>query len=183
MRYGYHLVTDCLKANQGKKSHKDVEATIIHHFNTYTSITATKAKPFTDDTQAYIAAPRSTSQWPGTGFSTMSRLPSLWGSPTRSSSIVLPLATSRARESTITSAKQAEDQKHAKYDAICAATGSIFSPFALETTGGHGACTAAVLFLFTKQLRFSGLPADVLVWKVKNDISFALAGASDYKSP
>ena len=44
MRYGYHLhhvlVTDCLKANQGKKSHKDVEATIIHHFNTYTNITA-----------------------------------------------------------------------------------------------------------------------------------------------
>jgi hypothetical protein len=30
VRYGYHLhhvlVTDCLKANQGKKSHKDVEA-------------------------------------------------------------------------------------------------------------------------------------------------------------
>jgi hypothetical protein len=93
---------------------------------------------------------------------------------------VLPLATSRARESTITGAKQAEDQKHAKYDAICAATGSIFSPFALETTGGHGAWTAMVHFLFTKQLRFS---ADVLVGKVKNDISFALAGASDFKSP
>ena len=35
MRYDYHLVTDCRKANQGKKLHKDVEATIIHHFNTY----------------------------------------------------------------------------------------------------------------------------------------------------
>jgi hypothetical protein len=45
VRYGYHLVTDCLKANQGKKSHKDVEATIIHHFNTYTHITATKPTP------------------------------------------------------------------------------------------------------------------------------------------
>jgi hypothetical protein len=45
-------VPDCLKANQGKKSHKDVEATIIHHFNTYTSIMATKAKPFPDGTQA-----------------------------------------------------------------------------------------------------------------------------------
>ncbi len=45
MLYGYHLVTDCLKANQGKRSHKDVEATIIHHFNTYTRITATKPKP------------------------------------------------------------------------------------------------------------------------------------------
>ncbi len=54
MRYGYHLVTDCRKANQGKKSHKDVEATITHHLNTYTSITATKAKPFSNGTQADI---------------------------------------------------------------------------------------------------------------------------------
>ena len=54
MRYGYHLVPDCLEANQGKKSHKDVEATITHHFNTYTSIMATKAKPFPDGTQADI---------------------------------------------------------------------------------------------------------------------------------
>jgi hypothetical protein len=54
VRYGYHLVTDCRKANQGKKSHNDVEATIIHHFNTYTSITASKAKPFTNDKQADI---------------------------------------------------------------------------------------------------------------------------------
>ncbi len=33
VRYGYHLVTDCRKASQGNKSHKDVEATIIHHLN------------------------------------------------------------------------------------------------------------------------------------------------------
>ena len=51
VRHGNHLVTDCLKANQGNKSHKDVEATIIHHFSTYTSITATKTKPFPDGTQ------------------------------------------------------------------------------------------------------------------------------------
>jgi hypothetical protein len=44
--------TDCLKANQGKKSHKDVEATIIYHFDT--NITATKAKPFPDGKQADI---------------------------------------------------------------------------------------------------------------------------------
>ncbi len=50
VRYGYHLVTD--QANQGKKSHKDVEATIIHHLNTYTNITAIKAKPFPDGKQA-----------------------------------------------------------------------------------------------------------------------------------
>jgi hypothetical protein len=52
VRYGYHLrhvlVTDCRKANQGNKSHKDVEAVIISHLNTHTSITASKAKPFSD---------------------------------------------------------------------------------------------------------------------------------------
>ncbi len=50
------------------------------------------------------------------------------------------------------------------------------SPFALETTGGHGASTTAttVSFLFAKQLRDSGLPADVRVGKLKKDISFAL---------
>ena len=52
VRYGYHLAIDCLKANQGKKPHKDVEATIIHHFNTYTNITATRPKPFPDGKQA-----------------------------------------------------------------------------------------------------------------------------------
>jgi hypothetical protein len=34
VRYGYHLLTDCLAANQGNKSQQDVEATIIHHLNT-----------------------------------------------------------------------------------------------------------------------------------------------------
>ncbi len=46
VRWGWHLVTNCLKAKQGKKSHKDVESILIHYFNTYTHITATKAKPF-----------------------------------------------------------------------------------------------------------------------------------------
>ncbi len=54
MRYGYHLVTDCVKANQGNKSHRDIEVTLIHHLNTYTSITASKAKPSPDGTQADI---------------------------------------------------------------------------------------------------------------------------------
>ncbi len=40
VQYGYHLVADCRKANQGKKSHNDVEATIILHLHTYKSITA-----------------------------------------------------------------------------------------------------------------------------------------------
>ena len=68
---------------------------------------------------------------------------------------------------------RAEKLRHDTYDAICAATGSHFSP-ALETTGGHGASTATVYFLFTEQLCDSGLPAGVLVGKLKKDISFAL---------
>ena len=48
------------------------------------------------------------------------------------------------------------------------------SPFALETTGGLGASTTTVYSLLAKQLRDSGLPADVLVGKLKKDISFAL---------
>ena len=34
------------------------------------------------------------------------------------------------RNDVLTRAKRAEEAKHLKYDAICAATGSIFSPFA-----------------------------------------------------
>ena len=75
------------------------------------------------------------------------------------------------RNDNLTSAKRAEERKHAKYDRICTATGSIFSPFALETTGGHGASTLASVYhrylLLTKQMRDSGLPADVLVGKLK----------------
>ncbi len=64
------------------------------------------------------------------------------------------------RNDVLISAKRAEERKHAEYDAICAATGSIFSPFALETTA----------LLLTKQMRDSGLPADVLMGKLKKDI-------------
>jgi hypothetical protein len=78
------------------------------------------------------------------------------------------------RNDVLTSAKRAEERKHTKYDAICAASGSVFSPFALETTGGHGASTASVYFLFNKHMRDSGLPADVLLGKFKKDVSFAL---------
>ncbi len=56
------------------------------------------------------------------------------------------------------------------------------SPCVLETTGGHGAFTATVYMLFTKQLRVSPLPADVLVGKLNKDISFALRGGNDCPS-
>ena len=67
----------------------------------------------------------------------------------------------------------AESKKHVKYDNLCAAAGTIFQPFALETTGGHGASTKAV-YLFNKHLRDSGVPGEALKRKLKKDISFAL---------
>ena len=39
------------------------------------------------------------------------------------------------RNDVLTSAKRSS-RKHTKYDAICAATGSVVSPFKLETTAG-----------------------------------------------
>ena len=58
MRYGYRLMTDCLEAKQGEKPHNDVEATIIHYFNTLTSMTATKAKPCPDGKRGGILLSR-----------------------------------------------------------------------------------------------------------------------------
>ena len=45
----WHLVTNCPKANQGKKSHNDVEAVLMNHINNHTHMTATKAKFFPGD--------------------------------------------------------------------------------------------------------------------------------------
>ena len=56
------------------------------------------------------------------------------------------------------SAVWAESKKHAKYDNLCAAAGTTFSPFALETMGAHGASTKTIYYLFTKHLRDSGVP-------------------------
>jgi hypothetical protein len=183
VRYGYHLVTDCLKANQGKKSHKDVEATIIHplqHLHQH------------HGDQAQALPGRQVSGHPPlrSHHHRQPRGPEL--APRRHVNqphgVTNQEFINRAafghqagpgehdpRNDVLTSAKRAEERKHAKYDNICALTGSIFSPFALETTGGHGASTASVYYLFTKQMRDSGLPADVLVNKLKKDIiSFAL---------
>ena len=55
------------------------------------------------------------------------------------------------RNDVLTSAKRAEDLKHRKCDPS-ARQRVHCSPFAHETTGGgHGASTATVYFLFTKQ--------------------------------
>jgi hypothetical protein len=44
------------------------------------------------------------------------------------------------RNRALVSAAWAEARKHLKYDNPCMAAGTIFQPFALETTGGHGEC-------------------------------------------
>jgi hypothetical protein len=100
---------------------------------------------------------------------------------------VLPSTTSRARANTIlaltSSPAPSARRSNTASTTPPAATGSNFSPFAFETTGGHEAYTATMYVLFAKQLRDSGLPADVLVGKLKKDISFAPPGhdcPSDY---
>ena len=182
VRYGWHLATDCRKANQGKKSHKDVEWTIIHYFNTYTSITATKAKPFPGGKQADILLSGITTIDNPAGRNWYLDVTSTNPMGVTNQEFISRAELGRQpgpgehdpRNDVLTSAKRAEERKHTKYDAICAATGAVFSPFALETTGGHGASTASVYFLFNKHMRDSGLPADVLLGKFKRDVSFAL---------
>jgi hypothetical protein len=62
------------------------------------------------------------------------------------------------RKKALVSAAWAEARKHLKNDNLCEAAGTFFQPFALETTGGHGAWSNAVYYLFTKHLRDSGVP-------------------------
>ncbi len=141
MRYGYHRMTDSLKANQGNKSHMDVEATIIYHFNTYTSIT--EANPFPYSKRAEILF---------SGITTIDTPAARnWLLDATSTNFFrvtnqefIKQGKHDPRNDVLTSAKRAEERKHAKYDAICAATGSIFPPFALERMGGHDASTASV---------------------------------------
>ncbi len=69
------------------------------------------------------------------------------------------------RNDVLISAKRAEKRKHTKYDAICAATGSVLPPFALETTGGHGASAASVYFLLKKQIARLGSAGGRAAWQ------------------
>jgi hypothetical protein len=183
LRFGWHLVTDCRKANHGKKSHKDVESILIHYFNTYTHITATKAKPFANSNMVAdillsgittIDNPTAkdwhidvTSTNPmGATNQDLKNRTALGHQPDPSEH--------DPRNNILVSAGWAEAFKHNKYDNLCKAAGTIFSPFALETTGGHGASTKAVYCLFNKHLRDSGVPGEALKRKLKKDISFAL---------
>ncbi len=74
-------MTNCHKANQGKEAHRDVESILIHYFNTYTHITATKAKPF-PNTSSFRASRPSTTRPSRTGIST-SPPPTPWALPTK----------------------------------------------------------------------------------------------------
>ncbi len=153
MRYGYHLVTDCPKANQGKKSRKDVEATIIHHLNTYTNIMATKATTF-PERQASRHPPLRHHHHRQSGGPHLAPRRHVYQSSGQNQELINRAALRHQpgpqehdpRNDVLSSAKRAEERKHTKYDAICAATGSVLSPFALETTGGHGAYTLASVY-------------------------------------
>ena len=183
VRWGWHLVTNCQRANQGKKSHKDVESILIHYFNTYTHITATKAKPFANSNmQADILLSGITTIDNPDGKDVHIDVTSTNPMGTSNQDLMNRYRPARqpdpsehdGRNNTLVSAVWAESKKHAKYDNLCAAAGTTFSPFALETMGAHGASTKTVYYLFTKHLRDSGVPGEALKRKLKKDISFAL---------
>ena len=146
MRWGWHLVTNCQRANQGKKSHKDVESILIHYFNTYTHITATKAKPFANSNmQADILLSGITTIDNPDGKDVHIDVTSTNPMGTSNQDLMNRYRPARqpdpsehdGRNNTLVSAVWAESKKHAKYDNLCAAAGTTFSPFALETMGAH----------------------------------------------
>ena len=144
MRYGYQLVTDCLKTQTRarSRSHKDVEATISHYLNTFTSIAVTKANPFPDGKRADILLSGITTiddPRPGTGTST-SCPPTLWGLPTRRGASAELLSAGGARPPQKRPRQRSAGQgPHARQvqRATCVAT-TTSQPFALETRGGPG---------------------------------------------
>ena len=106
---------------------------------------------------------------------------------------MLPLATGRAQENTIPATTSSPAQSARRSTNIASVrrhlcgNGVYLISFRAETTGGTGPFTASRYFLFAKQLRDSGLPADVLVGKLNKDISFELRQGhdrpSDYTCP
>jgi hypothetical protein len=169
----------CRKANQGNRSHKDVEATIIYHFNTYTHITAAKAKPFHNGNQADIllrASPPSTTWRPMNWHLNVTSTKRSFGHQ--------PTAEEHdPRNDDLTSAARAEAHKHGKYDTIILAMGMHFPPFAPETTGGQGASTAAVYYLFTKHMRLGSPVRRATSQAQEGHLARATPGQSDHPSP
>ena len=77
----------------------------------------------------------------------------------------------------LTSAARAEERNHAEYDASARQRGLSSLTFRARREDGrarHGASTASMSSILAKQLRDSGLPADVLVGKPEKDLSFSL---------
>jgi hypothetical protein len=122
-------VTDCLKANQGKKAHTDVEATIRHYFNTYATITATKPKPFPGGKQADILLSGVTTIDNPAARNWYLDVTSTNPMGATNQEFINRAAPGRQpgpekhdpRNDVLTSAKRAEERKHAKYDRICTA--------------------------------------------------------------
>ena len=138
-----------LPSTDGQAGIKDVEWKIIHNFDTYTSITATKAKPFPGGKlKADILLSGITTIDNPAGRNWYLDVTST--NPMGVTNQELTLATSRAHGSTtpattsLQSAKRAEERKHTKYDAICTATGVGLVTFRARNDSGHGASTAAV---------------------------------------
>jgi hypothetical protein len=77
----------------------------------------------------------------------------------------------------LTSATRAEERNHAEYDASARQRGLSSLTFRARRDDGrarHGASAASMSFILAKQVRDSGLPADVLVGKLEKDMSLAL---------
>jgi hypothetical protein len=171
---GMATTGDCRMANQGNKSHEDVEATVIHRFNTYTSITATKAKPFPDGMRADILVSGITTidnpaaqNWhlDITSTNPLGVTNQEFGSRAADPSEARPRKSSpaqRGRRPTNTPTRHPRGN------------GDDLPAARARDDGRAGASTAAVYLLFTKHMRELGLPADVLVGKLKKDTWLAL---------
>jgi hypothetical protein len=79
----------------------------------------------------------------------------------------------KPRNDVLTSAARAEERKHTKYDAICAATGSRSKRRRARCLLHHESL-ASVYHSYLLFQRASALPKDVLLGKLAKDISFAL---------
>ena len=177
MRYGYHLVIDGLKANQGSKSHKDVEATTIHHFQHL-------HEHHGDQGQALPGRQASRQLLSGDNTIDNPAARNCLLDVTSASAMGVPNQEfiNRAarchqpgpeehdpRNDVLAGANRAGERKHAKCDVVCAAPGQSRRLFALAATGGHGASISRVGVLapdLTKQTRDSALiPSNTLVAK------------------
>ncbi len=196
MRYGYHLhhvlhhvlVTDCPKANQGKKSHKDVEAVLINHFNIHTHITATKAKFFPGDklqTDIFLSGV-TTIDNPAARNWYLEYLDVTSTNPMGATNqeFINRAAPGRQpgpeehdpRNDVLTSAKRAEERKHAKYDRICTATGSVYLVTFRARNDGRSRCLHRGCTCSSKSICATRVFRRTCCWycKLKKDIPFAL---------